>query len=507
MLQNKLFKQPIRLIASMPTHFYILVLVILAVAVRLISITKASIWHDEGYTMMLIKDDVLGIIERTARDVHPPLYYIFAHYWGYLFGDSEFAIRSFSLVCGVAMVVAVYFLVRRLFNEKTARLAGIFVALGPFVVRYSEEARMYSLAALLVVLATLALVVLMEQKKQTGTLRQVTAWIGYGVLLVAAFYTHYFTVFIVPIHLWYALRKSGGLKKLVSNRGWWLGNVLAVALFLPWLPSAIAQFSRVQAGFWIPPVDLETLPNTIIQFLIYTSDGLPTMLEMGIILMLVAMIIFFAIRSKQRVGMLLLAAWTFVPLVVVLALSIKRPVYYDRYFVYCAVAFYILLAVMIMQVKWRSQTLWLRNAIVAAVFGVFGVGMVSVDNQANHKMRDAGHYVSSHYETGDTLVSAELYTYFDFSYYNKTGADLLLLWEGDLDGYGETSLLYDRQDTIVIHDFETVESDSGRVWLVGKTGQHDYFDQDIPASWRLVDQFEAKDSAIRLYEISPVSRY
>ena len=120
------FKQPLnklwQAISNLPTKWYLTITVVIAAAVRLISLTKSNIWHDEGFTMMLIKHDIVDIIARTARDVHPPLYYILTHWWSSLLGDSEFAIRSFSLLCGIGIVILSYFIVKRLnFSETTAR--------------------------------------------------------------------------------------------------------------------------------------------------------------------------------------------------------------------------------------------------------------------------------------------------------------------------------------------------------------------------------------------------
>ena len=64
-------------------------------------------------------------------------------------------------------------------------------------------------------------------------------------------------------------------------------------------------------------------------------------------------------------------------------------------------------------------------------------------------------------------------------------------------GYGETSLLYDRQDELVVHSLDDVTA--GRVWLVGKTGEHDYY-QNVPSNWQLVQRLEAGDSVVQLYE-------
>ena len=143
---------------TLPVKWYLAIVIAIGAVARLVYITKADIWHDEGYTMMITGFSPVEIIERTARDVHPPLYYLATHFWQLLFGTSELAARSFSAACGLVTIVLAYLLMRKLFTEGTARLAALFVALGPFAVRYSDEARMYGLAAMLAVAATYVLV-------------------------------------------------------------------------------------------------------------------------------------------------------------------------------------------------------------------------------------------------------------------------------------------------------------------------------------------------------------
>ncbi len=98
-------------------------------------------------------------------------------------------------------------------------------------------------------------------------------------------------------------------------------------------------------------------------------------------------------------------------------------------------------------------------------------------------MRKTGAIVTSHFRTGDEIISGDIYTYFDFSYYNHTGETTKLLSKYGVTGYGESSLLYDRANEIVVNDLSSLHPTSGKVWVVGKPGQRDYFDH-VPPNWR-----------------------
>lgn len=480
---------------TLSIKWYLALVLTVGAAARFIFIAKADIWHDEGYTMMITGFSPIEIIERTARDVHPPLYYLATHFWQLLFGTSELAARSFSAACGLITIVLAYLLMRKLFTEGTARLAALFVALGPFAVRYSDEARMYGMAAMLTVAATYIIV-----RIATSKYASYKTWLLYAIIIAAGLYTHYYTLFIIPAHIVYLAWVRGGILPVLRDKKWWFGNLLAAILFVPWLPSAFAQMTRVGAGFWIPPVTAETVPNTFMQFLAFIPSWAYSGWIAGILITLfvITVIRTFIASKRCRAGIVLLASWLVLPLTIVILVSIARPVYYDRYFIYCAIAMYLLVAVVVTQYEWLKKHQTYQALVALGLIATFVYGIFSVGAQATHRMGAVGDYVSKNYQAGDKIVSGELYTYFDFSYYNQTSQPTLLLSKDRLSGYGETSLLYDRQDELVVHSLNDVTAK--RVWLVGKTGEHDYY-QNVPRDWRLTERLEAGDSVVQLYAL------
>ena len=61
---------------KIPGWIYLIPILLLAVHARLLYLTKADIWHDEGYTAALVKQPIGDILSITITDVHPPLYYM-----------------------------------------------------------------------------------------------------------------------------------------------------------------------------------------------------------------------------------------------------------------------------------------------------------------------------------------------------------------------------------------------------------------------------------------------
>ena len=91
--------------------------------------------------------------------IHTPelnmvLYYTLLREWMH-FGQTEFVIRSLSALFGIAAIPAVYRLGRRLFDVPTGLIAAALLATHSFHIRYSQEARAYSLQVFLLILCDL----------------------------------------------------------------------------------------------------------------------------------------------------------------------------------------------------------------------------------------------------------------------------------------------------------------------------------------------------------------
>ena len=128
------------------THYSIL---LLAAFLRFHRLTASSLWHDEGNTWALIQRSFPQIAQASAADIHPPGYYWLLKLWGQAFGTGAWGMRSFSAVTGVLLVAVVYQLGRRLpGGHRAGLLAAFLAAVNPFLVYYSQEARMYMLLAL-----------------------------------------------------------------------------------------------------------------------------------------------------------------------------------------------------------------------------------------------------------------------------------------------------------------------------------------------------------------------
>ena len=84
---------------GLQTTAALVAVLILGFSLRLYGITSESIWLDEAFSIQLAKYDPVEIIRKTARDVHPPLYYLLLHFWINLFGFFRFFSASAPSSC------------------------------------------------------------------------------------------------------------------------------------------------------------------------------------------------------------------------------------------------------------------------------------------------------------------------------------------------------------------------------------------------------------------------
>ncbi len=226
---------------------------LLAAALRFFRIGHQSLWADEGNSVAMAGRSLADISARAAADIHPPGYYWLLNLWSRIFGDSEAALRSLSAVWGILLVWLVYQVVLRLFDRRTALIAAFFAAINPFLIYYSQEARMYSQMAALAALLFygLARYILHESivLRADGTSKSMAfSGLATGVILVASIaglYTHYtFPVMVGVATLLYGLwvfnsRRRGFVQVRLLH--WAMLLIVMAFFYLPWFGTAWDQ--------------------------------------------------------------------------------------------------------------------------------------------------------------------------------------------------------------------------------------------------------------------------
>ena len=111
--------------------------------------TTSSLWLDEALSVNISQLPAGDLVRWLRHDGHPPLYYLLLHVWTDVFGTGDIAVRAMSGVFGLLTLPLAWIAGRRRGGPLLGWIAVIVVALSPFAVRYSDEARMYSMVMFL----------------------------------------------------------------------------------------------------------------------------------------------------------------------------------------------------------------------------------------------------------------------------------------------------------------------------------------------------------------------
>ncbi len=219
--------------------FLFILVFIIALVLRVIGLDRHELWIDEAYSVIVAQASLHELLRGLAKDAHPPLYFLILHLWMKLFGNGEFAIRFFSLILGLLLIVMLYRAGSTFFTPLVGLVAAFIATTNPMNIFYAQTARMYTLLPLLSLLSILFLVKALEEGG-------VFAWIGYSISSVAALYTHNYGLFILPIGWLLFLRKTNYPK----FKRFFLSQLVILMLYLPWLPVLLGQIS-VERHNWI----------------------------------------------------------------------------------------------------------------------------------------------------------------------------------------------------------------------------------------------------------------
>jgi 4-amino-4-deoxy-L-arabinose transferase-like glycosyltransferase len=240
-------------------------ILLFAAALRLYGIGAQSLWYDEGNSARIAERSVALIVEGAAGDIHPPLYYLLLKLWRAVFGASEAGLRSLSAATGIGAVAFTYLLGRDLANRRAGLIAAGLLALAPFAVYYSQEARMYALLALCASASSWALARWLRAPDKP-----------FGALLVlataAGLWTQYAYPFVMLAQgLWtlgaaWATRQAQSAPRLLT--GYALINVIALAVYAPWAPIALRQIRG-----WAVEAQRYTLPDAAIDAYRWLAAG------------------------------------------------------------------------------------------------------------------------------------------------------------------------------------------------------------------------------------------
>ncbi len=213
-----------------------------------VNLKLLPMWGDETFTVVTVAETPAQIIQIVRQDIHPPLYFLLAHWWNRLPIGSDPLVRLRALSALFAILTTV-FIDRRWLRDAPRSLRNWFLVLwtfSPCLLLYSRMARSYSMQ---VFLASMAIWYLLRFAEDATRRKTLAAFVA---ALAALLYTHYLPGIAVwagaNLLLAMRLRRGRSLWKT-----WLLPNLLVVVLYVPWLvvlSGALGQW-RQGRGYYL----------------------------------------------------------------------------------------------------------------------------------------------------------------------------------------------------------------------------------------------------------------
>jgi hypothetical protein len=332
------------------------------------------------------------------RNVHLPLYFFGMHYWIEWFGTSEQALRLPSALLGALAVVMLFLLAWEMFTPLVAVVSSIFMAFEPEQIYFAQQARMYTLLAVLVVSSTYLLLLALRRPEKK------LLYALYAVVSIAGLYTHYEYVFCLAgqtVFVWIFITQA--------RAHWrrWLITQLAIALaFAPWALITLAQKKTSDEVIaWASgalPANL-VLNEIVAKLAKFISVGeLPfgwISVILGFVLLIIGVLAVFPTRLK----LFLLACWIVFPIVGVLVMDSvlgTRGITITRYWMVVAPALYLLIGAGVDRLKLRPVQM-----ILVPLLGGFLISSALLTAQGKLRTKPDQHRQMAQYVDGQVASS------------------------------------------------------------------------------------------------------
>lgn len=287
---------------------------------------NTSLWGDESFTAVAIHNNFLSMLQIVVKDTAPPLYYLCLFIWTRIFGHSEIAIRSLSVLLYLGIVFVVYLIAKKIWGKTTGLLAALLTFANPFLFPFAFEGRMYAILVFTVTLSFYFFII--------------NNFWGYVLASTAAIYSHHYAILALIFQFFWRLLRT---KNLTKNWLKFLKPYVFIGLFyLPWLYPFYKQVTMVGGqGFWLGKPTIKDVGGLLARYLV----GNIVFKWQKYLLIFAGLILIF---KKWRVKLeqnLILLGWVLIPIILAFCLSLgKTSIFYDRYLIFVIPGLMLLLA-------------------------------------------------------------------------------------------------------------------------------------------------------------------
>ncbi len=347
-------------------------ILLLAFFLRVYNLDSQSLRGDEAATVLYAALPITDLWELArVTDPHPPLYYLMLHPWQVWVGKGAWEMRFAGVAASVLSVAVLYTLTRRTLGHKsrlksgfpTSAIIGLLaaglLAVNPFQIWLAQDIRSYPFFMLFGLLSSWALWVGVSGNKVASS--RVTGnrgvshnaplfsppWLLYILFTVVSLYMHYYTAFLIAFQGIFVLVNW---KKFWPHKWPWLiSQVVIGVLILPGLYLASNFLGQAAGGIEIIPLT-EILRLTSTALLTGFTLDLSRSLWVSLLFTPVWLIGLVALLRRNITSGAFWMLFFIVPVGGVIALSIDRPFFKERFLVQAHPAFELLLAVGVWQI-------------------------------------------------------------------------------------------------------------------------------------------------------------
>ncbi len=480
------------------------------------------------------------MLSRDAADVHPPLYYILLKSWSYIFDTTLSSLRGFSVFFAGVTIASAYLFTSYAFRSRLAGLlASVLIAFSGFQIQFAWEARMYTLGTAFSLISSYFLIKALRSSfiPRKALFKKIFLWLLYSLFATGSIYTHYYAFFTIAAHIIFIIGyllviTKARLGEILQSRLFYFSLFsffISVVIFLPWLPTFLAQSSQVQESYWIPDIGGWSIPDTFYRMfwptsLIPSHEGIFSIIISLIPITLTAIIWLLLIlgvpyasdnkknyqltTSLERKIIPLDACWLtalagIIPFVLSIGLSfLGTSLYQDRFLVFSHLYVLIALAVLIIGIKNTVlRSLLVIAIVIFFIFSSFNYWQeLSIVNKPGAKA--AVTFIHKNNQKEEPVIASSPFIYFSVLYYAQEeiplGSSLKLYSQqsGHLHFAGEPILT---KDDIVGPEFYDWSPDS--FWVVDTTG-FGSGPLKVPHKWRSVKSRSFPEVFIHQGEVS-----
>lgn len=374
---------------------------------RLYHLGSESFWLDEGFSANMAQHPSL---QAWSHENHPPLYYALLAAWSW-FSDSDYWLRLLSVIFGVATIPVVYALGRKLFGPRAALWSAAALAVLSFHVRYSQEARMYTLMALLFACALWGLV---------GAARDNSPkhWLAYTISATLIAYSQGAGIVYVGV---LAMLFPLCAKNINKAANWlpWLPSHAAVAFFfLPWLGVFMQRAHDVAGNFWVPApswsdpllvlrdLTVASIPSPSEMYLQHLGAQFPVDLPDWLWVVPIALVLVGVIArsgpEKAWAVRTLVVAYVLPILVIFLLSLVVKPIFLPRVFLPTAIPMVLLIgAVSEVSVKLAA---WMKAMLVLSAVLLIASTFYHLRYVQKEQWREASQFLQQNVAPGDVIL-------------------------------------------------------------------------------------------------------